>query len=1225
MTAPQLFIPLHVHSDYSIMDGLQSVGAIAKRAAEAGFPAIALTDMSNVCGFIKFYEACKKAGVKPIMGADITVRENPKAHEQTTAFKLTILAMDRDGRQNLYDILSNAWLRSDAGAFNAWTSLEELSEHNKGLIVLNGFRGDIAMMLRQSDFKGIEKRTLFYKEVFGDRFCFEITRTNRAFETEFERCALDLCLKHNIPPVASNDTVFLYGEEHVGSDGYSDYQIHDVRVAIQRGLRRGDKDMARLYSKEQYLKSPAQMIELFSDLPEAVLNTLSVAKRCNVELELDHPRLPHYPTGDLSDADYLRSKARKGLEERLDFLFPDENERTQKRPLYEQRLETELDVIINMNFQGYFLIVMEFIQWSKDHGVSVGPGRGSGGGSLVAYSLKITDFDPIRFDLLFERFLNPERVSMPDFDIDFCQRNREKTLEHVRERYGSNAVSQIAAFGTMAPKAAIKDAGRALGLSYGAVDYVAKQLPAMPGLTFNGAMGKDAAGMPCESTAPDFLALYNKAVADDDKARIELIHIAMRLEGVIRNIGKHAAGVVISPTRTAEFTPLMLDSEGNSITQFDKKDVEHAGLVKFDFLGLTTLTIIADALEMINQRRLRQGQEPLDIHAIPYEDPASFKALEKGESAAVFQLESAGMRKLIAQLRPDRFDDLIALVALYRPGPIKSGMVDHFVQRKHGREPVTYPSPDFQDLDLKPILESTYGVIVYQEQVMQIAQVLAGYSLGGADILRRAMGKKNPAEMAGQRSVFREGAVKKGKDPETAMKIFDQVEMFAEYGFNKSHSAAYALVAWWTLYLKTHYPAEFLASMMTAEMQHTEKLVGYIAECRRLGIKVNPPDVSVGCFNFTVNAKGEIVYGLGAVKGVGEAFVNQIVAARTKEGPFKDFYDFAAKIGSEYLNKRTLEALIMSGAFDGICDSRSNLMASCANAVRYARQQEHTSSTGQLDLLSILDDPASKPAMVQSAPWPKRYQLLLEKNVLGLYLSAHPIDAYQSELLRFPLTRLCDLKMAESSTSELMIAGVVTDEQERYSKQDGSRYFVVTLDDATSQFELMLYGNNADIYAAMLHKRRRQQEEIMAVQGKDSINAVPSPHILLVTGSFFKSKGSDNALRFRIKELNALEQLRRQRARSITLQTTEKRFNANRSKLKKLLGSHLIDYPKAVLEPQSASDENNKVIAGCTLSLILDNTRLFFSNNRFRIDPDDELMDGLRDLFGEKAPTVGYQ
>ncbi len=1220
------YIPLHLHSDYSILDGLQSVEAIVKRAAALKIPALALTDLNNICGFIKFYSACKAAGIKPIMGAEVTLRETRSAGSAPIESRITLLAMDRVGKQNLYDILSNAWLRSDAGAFNAATNLDELAKFSQGLIALIGFRSDIAKLYQARNQRALEERIAFYQQHFGDRLVFEITRAGRVGEAEFENFALDACLRYGIAPAAVNDSVFLYGPDNVPEDGFSDYEIHDVRVSIQRGCQRGNKEIAREYSREQYFKTPAQMQALFADLPEAIANTRAIAERCNIELELDHPRLPHYPTGDLSPADCLRQKAHEGLEERLAFLYPDEKEREKQRPKYEARLETELDVIIKMDFPGYFLIVMEFIQWSKDHGVPVGPGRGSGGGSLVAYSLKITDFDPMAFDLLFERFLNPERVSMPDFDVDFCQRRRERTLDHVRSRYGNDAVSQIATFGTMAPKAAIKDTGRALGMGYGAVDFVAKMLPTQPGLSFRAAMGFDKKGNPCPSEAPDFLALYEQAKANDDKQRVELIHIAMRLEGVIRNIGKHAAGVVISPTRTAEFTPLMLDSDGNSITQFDKKDVEHAGLVKFDFLGLTTLTIIDDALVMINDKKKRLHQPLVDIHAVPYADKASFEMLQQGHTTAVFQLESAGMRKLIGQMQPDRFDDLIALVALYRPGPIKSGMVDHFVQRKHGKEEVSYPSPDFQDLDLKPILDSTYGVIVYQEQVMQIAQVLAGYSLGGADILRRAMGKKNPAEMAGQRSVFKEGAIKKGKDPVIAMKIFDQVEMFAEYGFNKSHSAAYALVAWWTLWLKVHYPAEFLAAMMTADRQRTEKLVSYIAECHRLKIKVNPPDVTCGRFDFCVNEAGEIVYGIGAVKGIGEDFCAHLVKVREENGGFSDFYDFVYQIGSNFANKKNLEALIMSGALDRLCPSRAQMLASITNAIKYAQRMEDDSSSGQLDLFATLNDNSvTKPALVQVPEFSDNYRLSLEKSVLGLYLSGHPINAYRGELNFFVRTTLDNLRPgAPDRPNDTTICGVVINSNERVSKNDGHKFYILTLDDGTSQLELALYGNAAENYQQILAVR---EEELARQESAAGEHYAPPPLVLIVNGLLSISEDSPFP-RLRVRKLESLESLRRAHASSLIIRLSEQVVATKGPQIIHLLQTHLIALAPLLQRRQQAllsgNPPPNEPVPGCRLQLLYQNCLILPLHRHFRLDPCDELIDGIRDAAGTDAVTVSY-
>lgn len=1218
------YIPLHIHSYYSIMDGLESVEDYVKRAVKLKIPALAITDISNICGYVKFYTACKANGIKPIMGAEIDVIDDIGISGVKYTHKLTLLAMDREGRQNLYDILSNAWLRSDAGAFNATTTYEDLSKFAKGIILLNGFRGDIGFNILQGRTKEALDLIAFYKKYFEDRFCFEITRTNRDGESEFEEHALNYCLEYSICPVATNDTMFIYGPDDVGEDGFSDFDIHDVRVSIQKGVQRGDKELARKYSKEQYLKTPEQMRELFSDIPEALENTRIIAMKCNVDIELDHPRLPHYPTGDLSPAECLRQKAYEGLEERLAFLYPDEKEREEKRPTYVKRLETELNVIITMDFPGYFLIVMEFIQWSKDHDVPVGPGRGSGGGSLVAYALKITDFDPLRFDLLFERFLNPERVSMPDFDVDFCQRNREKTLEHVKRRYGINAVSQIATFGTMAPKAAIKDTGRALGMPYGAVDHVAKMLPTQPGLTFKAAMGIDKKGKPCEPLAPDFVKLYNQAIQNDDKQRVDLIRIAFRLEGVIRNTGKHAAGVVISPTRTAEFTPLMLDSDGNAITQFDKKDVEHAGLVKFDFLGLTTLTIIADALEMINAKKKRLGQPLVDIHAVPYEDEASFKVIQDCQTTAVFQLESTGMRKLIGQMQPDRFDDLIALVALYRPGPIKSGMVEHFVNRKHGDEEVSYPHPDFEDLDLKPILDSTYGVIVYQEQVMQIAQVLAGYSLGGADILRRAMGKKNPAEMAGQRSVFKEGAIKKGKDPDIAMKIFDQVEMFAEYGFNKSHSAAYALVAWWTLWLKTHYPAEFLAAMMTADRQRTEKLVSYIAECYRLKIKVNPPDVTIGKFDFCVDINGAIIYGLGAVKGIGFELVEKIVKVRN-EKPFENFFDFVNRVGTQRLNKRTLEALITSGALDCFKIHRGSLVASIPVALKYASKQDEDMQTGQEDLFSMLEDPKTLPVIQESRVWSDKFRLNLEKQVLGLYLSGHPINTYKAEISKHCKSTIASVMYnAGSKPSPVSFSGVVIDYQERISKQDGSKFYFIMLDDSTSQLEISLYSKNAQAFSEILDTRKSIHQKLLS-EIKDASLQIQSPLVLIIDG--FVSTTSDGQIRIRVSHLTPLESIRRKMARGIVINTSKKIFDENIETLVTLIKRYRLNTRQIELLKQQTLSRNasfDDVIEGCNLKIMLDDTLVHLSGFNYKLDPTDDLVDGIKDILGNNSVKLFY-
>ncbi|OZB03438.1 MAG: DNA polymerase III subunit alpha, partial [Idiomarina sp. 34-48-12] len=798
-----------------------------------------------------------------------------------------------------------------------WVAIDLFSqaEHHQGLILLSGGReGDIGRKLLQNRHAEAQQLLQFYQQYFADRFYLELQRTGRAGEDEYVHAAVALAAETDMPVVATNEVMFLRPE---------DFTAHEVRVAVSDGYTLDDKRRPKKYSSEQYLKSPEEMAELFLDIPEALANTVEIAKRCNVTVKLDEYVLPEFPTGGMTPEDFLVKKSQEGLEQRLEVLFPDPQQRNELRKPYDERLKIELDVINQMGFPGYFLIVMEFIQWSKDNNIPVGPGRGSGAGSLVAYALKITDLDPLELDLLFERFLNPERVSMPDFDIDFCMDRRDEVIDHVAELYGREAVSQIITFGTMAAKASIRDVGRVLGHPYGFVDKITKLVPGDPGMTLEKAFEIESR----------LVEMYEQ----DDDVR-EIIDMARILEGVTRNAGKHAGGVVIAPERITDFSPLYCDEEGKQpVTQFDKNDVEAAGLVKFDFLGLRTLTIIQWALDMVNANRQRDGQPAIDINHIPLDDPACFKLLKKGATTAVFQLESSGMKQLIKKLLPDSFEDIIALVALFRPGPLQSGMVDNFIDRKHGREAISYPDKDYQHESLKPILEPTYGVILYQEQVMQIAQVLAGYSLGGADLLRRAMGKKKPEEMAKQRAVFEEGARKNGIDGDLAIKIFDLVEKFAGYGFNKSHSAAYALVSYQTLWMKTHYPAEFMAAVMSADMDNTDKIVTLVDECENMGLKVLPPDVNVGRYKFTVDEQQRIVYGIGAIKGVGEGPIEAILAAR-EEGPFTDLFDFCCRVDLKKLNRRVLEKLVKAGAMDSLGPHRATIMATLEKAMRQAEQ-----------------------------------------------------------------------------------------------------------------------------------------------------------------------------------------------------------------------------------------------------------------------------------------------
>src|SRR5690554_7076089 len=1036
------FIHLRVHSDFSMIDGLAKVKPICEAVASKGMPAVALTDQMNMCGLVRFYRTAHSNGLKPIVGCDLWVLPldwTPESQEQP--FKLTALAMDNHGYQQLTQLISRGYL---AGHRAGRSCIEQawLAEHQQGLLLLSGGReGDIGRKLLQNRADEAEQALAFYQQHFPDRFFLELQRTGRPGEDEYVHAAVALAAAAQVPVVATNEAVFLKPE---------DFNAHEVRVAVADGYTLDDKRRPKKYSAEQYLKSPEEMVELFADIPEAIANTVEIAKRCNVTVTLDEYVLPEFPTGGMTPADFLVKKSQEGLEQRLQDLFPDENERQQHRAPYDERLQIELDVINQMGFPGYFLIVMEFIQWSKDNNIPVGPGRGSGAGSLVAYALKITDLDPLEFDLLFERFLNPERVSMPDFDIDFCMDRRDEVIEHVADLYGRDAVSQIITFGTMAAKASIRDVGRVLGHPYGFVDKITKLVPADPGMTLEKAFDVE----------PRLVEMYEQ----DDDVR-EIIDMARILEGVTRNAGKHAGGVVIAPERITDFSPLYCDEEGKQpVTQFDKNDVEAAGLVKFDFLGLRTLTIIQWALDMVNANRAVAGQQAIDITQIALDDPACFSLLKKGATTAVFQLESAGMKQLIKKMLPDSFEDIIALVALFRPGPLQSGMVDNFIDRKHGREAISYPDKDYQHELLKPILEPTYGVILYQEQVMQIAQVLAGYSLGGADLLRRAMGKKKPEEMAKQRAVFEEGARKNGIDGDLAIKIFDLVEKFAGYGFNKSHSAAYALVSYQTLWMKTHYPAEFMAAVMSADMDNTDKIVTLVDECERMGLKILPPDVNRGYYKFSVDDAQQIIYGIGAIKGVGEGPIESIIQARDAGGAFTDLFDFCRRIDLKKLNKRVMERLIKAGALDALGPSRAILMASLEKAMKQADQAAKDAAMGQTDLFGVMtaEPTAIEAEFIQVAPWPEPVWLDYERETLGLYLTGHPINRYRKELKRYSSGRLVDLN--ETGRGQYVsAAGLILDVRPMVNKK-GQRWAIVTLDDKSTRMDVRLYNQEYEKY-----------------------------------------------------------------------------------------------------------------------------------------------------------------
>ena len=945
------------------------------------------------------------------------------------------------------------------------------------------------------------------------------------------------------------------------------FDAHEIRVCIHDGYTLDDNRRPKRYSDQQYLRTAEEMVELFSDIPEAIENTVEIAKRCNVTVRLNEYFLPQFPTGGMTTEDFLVKVSEEGLEERLEFLFPDEEVRKAKRPEYDDRLRIELEVINQMGFPGYFLIVMEFIQWSKDNGIPVGPGRGSGAGSLVAYALKITDLDPLEFDLLFERFLNPERVSMPDFDVDFCMDRRDEVIDHVAELYGRQAVSQIITFGTMAAKAVVRDVGRVLGHPYGFVDRISKLIPPDPGMTLEKAFKAE----------PQLPEVY-----ESDEEVKDLIDMARILEGVTRNAGKHAGGVVIAPTTITDFSPLYCDDEGkNPVTQFDKNDVETAGLVKFDFLGLRTLTIIQWAIDMIKEGK----NVDVDISAIPLEDPKSFRTLQNAETTAVFQLESRGMKELIKRLKPDCFEDIIALVALFRPGPLQSGMVDNFIDRKHGREEISYPDAEYQHECLKEILEPTYGIILYQEQVMQIAQEMAGYSLGGADLLRRAMGKKKPEEMAKQRGTFAEGAKGNNIDPDLAMKIFDLVEKFAGYGFNKSHSAAYALVSYQTLWLKVHYPAEFMAAVMSADMDNTDKIVTLVDECERMGIEILPPDLNAGKYKFTVDSEGRIVYGIGAIKGVGEGPIEAIIEARETQGAFKDLFDFCAKIDIKRVNKRVLEKLVLAGAMDNLGPHRASLMASLPEALAAAGQHAKAESFGQSDMFGLLTtEPEDvKQAFADVPEWPEKVWLEGEKDTLGLYLTGHPINQYAEELRYYTDGRLVDLKPTNKDQMASAV-GLVLGVRVMTNKR-GRRWAIVTLDDKSARIDVRFFPDMYEQFESVL-----ETDRILLIKGQVS----------------FDDFSGGNTITAR--DVMDIVQAREKNARALALN----------------IDTQLLE-PKKMSQMQSILQAFNG--GSCPVQLAVthpDAEVILACGARWYVTPEDQLLHDLKQCLGDKAVSILY-
>ena len=1159
------FTHLKVHTEYSIADGLVKVHELVERAAALGMPAVAITDRSNLFGLIKFYDACMSAGVKPIIGADLTYYDSTANADSEGRYRCVVLAVDEIGYRNIITLVSKSYLNgTPRGCVDrAW-----LESYSAGVILLSGgARGDVGQALLKGDPAAARKHATHWARIFGDRYYVELERLRRDGDEAHFSEAVTLAGELDLAVVATNDVCFLERD---------DFDAHETRVCIQEGRTLNDPRRVRRYSEEQYFKSAAEMSVLFADVPEALANTHQIARRCSVQIKLGTYFLPNYPLPDGVALDvYLRTMARGGLATRLELaLLHGRQADADRERVYHARLDTEIDIINQMGFAGYFLIVMEFVNWAKSQRIPVGPGRGSGAGSLVAYALGITEVDPLEYDLLFERLLNPERVSMPDFDIDFCMIGRDAVIAHVADRYGHDAVSQIVTFGTMAAKAVVRDVARVQGKPYGLADKLSKLIPFEVGMTLERAVAET-------TELREFIA------ANDDVG--EIMDMAYKLEGIVRNVGRHAGGVVIAPSKLTDFVPLYVDdASGGVVSQFDKDDVERAGLVKFDFLGLKTLTIIDWAVAAINEARAT-GVGVLDITRIPLDDPPVFDLLKRAETTAVFQFESRGMRDLLKQAKPDRFEDIIALGALFRPGPME--LIPDFIKRKHGQERFEYPDPR-----LAPILSPTYGIMVYQEQVMQIAQVIGGYSLGAADLLRRAMGKKKPEEMALQRDIFKAGALKNGVSDVKAAQMFDLMEKFAGYGFNKSHSAAYALVSYQTAWLKSHHPDQFMAAVLSADMQHTDKIVVLVDEVRRSELPLDPPDVNRSRLRFSVR-DGRILYGLGAIRGIGEGAVAAICDSRDRQGRFTDLSDFCRRIDGKKVNRRVIDALIRAGAMDGFARGeepidavRGRLLAEIDSALLGAEQAARNAQSGIDDLFggpfggqtTAIEAPSATLSrhVMTTRSLTRRERLDAEKEALGLYLTGHPLDDYLDEIREFCPNRIADLRVERGVQ---VVAGLVVSTRTMRSRRGETLAFTV-LDDRSGRIELSVF---ADVFEQ--HKLKIFKDAVLIAEGE----VQPDEY----TG----------ALKMRVSALLTMDEARRRFADCLQIEVCGD--GLTRDFARRL---------KSLLEPHRQ--------AGCPVTIAYRSRsaqgRLVLGPD-WRVAPSDVLLQSLRSEFG--AGQVGLQ
>jgi DNA polymerase-3 subunit alpha len=1154
MPAPG-FVHLRLHSEFSIADGTLRIDDAVDAAASDRMPALALTDLGNQFGLIKFYRAARARGIKPIAGCDVLIANESERDQPTRAL---LLAANRDGYLRLCDWLSRAYCanqhRGRAHLRRAW-----FDEGTEGLIALSGGRdGDVGQALLQGNGTAAKRLASEWLDRFPHRYALEVQRAGHPDDDALVHATVAVADEVGAPIVATHPIQFLTAD---------DFRGHEARVCIAEGHTLSDTRRPRRFTQQQYFMTQAQMAERFADLPQALANTVAIAQRCNLTIPLGKNHLPRFPTpSGVTLDDHLRSEAARGLEERLQQLFPDPAERDRRRGEYVARLEFETKTIVQMGFSGYFLIVADFINWAKNNGVPVGPGRGSGAGSLVAYSLGITDLDPLRYALLFERFLNPERVSMPDFDIDFCQDGRDRVIDYVKNKYGAESVSQIATFGTLAAKAAVRDVGRVLDLPYSFVDGIAKLIPFQPGKTVT-LRRRKGEPEPNVIYAREVEPMLDQREADEEEVR-ELLALACELEGLPRNVGMHAGGVLIAPGKITDFCPLYVQPGAHApVSQFDKDDVEAVGLVKFDFLGLTTLTILDWTLRYV---RMLDPAASVDLETLPLDDPAAFDVFRKGNTTAVFQFESRGMRELIKQAPPTRFEDIVALVALYRPGPME--LIPDYTARKSGRERVEYLDPR-----LAPILEPTYGVMVYQEQVMQIAQVIGGYTLGAADLLRRAMGKKKPEEMAKQRDIFVAGAEKNGLARAKAAQLFDLMEKFAGYGFNRSHSAAYALVAYQTAYFKAHHAAAFMAANLSLVMDDTDKVKSFYDDAVAQGLTVLPPDINASRYRFEPVDVRSIRYGLGGIKGTGEAAINAIVAARESGGPFTDLFDFCRRVDKRLVNRRVVEALVRAGAFDSIDTRRSTLFASVGIALDAGERAAATAA--QVSLFG--EEPtAQADAMIVTREWTEAERLTQEKLAIGSYLSGHPFTAFAAELAPIVRTSLASLA---PRNDKVLVAGIVTTLRVQTSRR-GKMAFV-TLDDGKGRAEVLVYNETFDAVRALLKEDQLVLMEIRVTQR-------------------MTDDGEAQGLRVIAENVFDLGTLRRQRAKGIRIACNG---NASADRL-----AEILDPFRPGSTPITVHYVNDRV--GGDLEL----------PEAWRVNVDDALIDRLREWLAPQNVQVLY-